>query len=136
MSEEILTKCGYRCDLCLAYRGNVENKDERLKLSDAWFEIYGFRIEPENIVCDGCVSCDNPRLIDKECPVRPCVISKGISNCAECDEYICDKLKQRIVSRKDVERELGRKLSEDEYTCFVLPYESKPRLEKIRGCLS
>lgn len=49
MAEKILTKCGYRCDLCLAYKENVDKHDQRDILSDGWFEIYGFRIEPQNL---------------------------------------------------------------------------------------
>ena len=33
--DEILSRCGYRCDLCLAYRPNVEaNPAGRRELSD------------------------------------------------------------------------------------------------------
>ena len=132
MEKEIITKCGYRCDLCLAYKPNVEKKDQRSLLSDNWFNLYGFRIEPNDIVCEGCVSGENPLLIDKNCPVRPCVVLKGIDNCAYCDEYICNKLKQRIVSRDSIEDKLNKKLSDKEYELFVKPYESKVRLDKIR----
>lgn len=132
MTEEILSKCGYRCDLCLAYKENVEKEDQRDILSDGWFEIYGFRIEPQNIVCEGCVSSENPILIDTKCPVRPCVISKSISNCSACDDYICEDLDSRIVNRKNWEVRIGRELSSFEYENFVYPYESKPRLDKLR----
>ena len=132
MDLEIITKCGYRCDLCLAYKANVEERDQRKILSAGWYDIYGFRIEPEDIYCEGCVSCDEPILIDKNCPVRSCVISKSLENCAECVDYFCDKLKERIVDRSDLERKLSRKLSDHEYMLFVFPYESKGRMEKIR----
>ena len=99
MEKPIISKCGYRCDLCLAYQKNVQRKDERIKLSDGWYEIYGFRIEPEDIICDGCVSGENPRLVDKNCPVRPCAVDKNLGTCASCSEYICEKLKQRIVNK-------------------------------------
>lgn len=132
MEKPILSKCGYRCDLCLAYQGNVQKSDDRKKLSDGWFQIYGFRIEPENIICDGCVSGDNPRLIDKNCPVRPCAILKSVDTCGSCNNCICDKLKQRIVSRKTFEEKVGRKFSEDEYQCFVRPYESEKRLKQMQ----
>jgi hypothetical protein len=132
MEEKIITKCGYRCDLCLAYKPNVEKKDQRQILSDGWYNIFGFRVEPEDIICDGCVSCENPKLIDTECPVRPCAIEKKVDNCAYCDEYICEKLKQRIVNRIDLEKKLNRKLIQSEYDLFVKPYESKKRLDEIR----
>ena len=132
MTQEILTKCGYRCDLCLAFKENVEKQDQRAILSDGWYDIYGFRIEPENIYCEGCVSCENPVLIDKNCPVRPCVMSKSIENCSDCDDYICDKLKERIVDKSNLEDKLGRSLSSFEYENFIFPYESKARLDRLR----
>ena len=132
MKNEILAKCGYRCDLCLAYKPNVERQDQRSELSDGWYAIYGFRLDPEDIYCEGCVSSDNPTLIDKNCPVRPCVVSKAIENCAFCDEFVCEKHKQRGVSRADIENKLGRKLDEREYQIFVKPYEGEERLRKLR----
>ena len=101
-------------------------------LSDGWYTIYGFRIKPENILCEGCISGENPVLIDKNCSVRPCVVSKSIENCSECEDYICDKLKERMVDRNDLEEKIGRNLSTFEYENFVFPYESKPRLDRLR----
>ena len=66
-------------------------------------------------------------------PVRPCVSEKGITNCAYCDEFICEKLKQRIVNKMDLEKSLNRELTDDEYNQFVKPYESEERLNKIRS---
>lgn len=130
---DVLTKCGYRCDLCLAYKDNIQKKDERDYLSDTWFKIYGFRIPPNQIYCEGCVSSKNPLLIDKDCPVRPCVINHNIENCAYCNEYICEKLLQRIVNRNELEIKSGNKFSELEYVKCIMPYESKVRLDEIRN---
>ena len=39
-----LTRCGYRCNLCLAYRPNIdEHPENRQKLSDGWHKYFGFR---------------------------------------------------------------------------------------------
>jgi hypothetical protein len=131
--DPILTRCGYRCDLCLAYRPNVEkNPSAQQKLSDGWFKYFGFRIEPEEIICDGCMS-DHPRLIDQSCPIRPCVIKKGLNNCSSCDQYVCEKLKQRIVLFEDVENRTGINIPEDDYICFIQPYENKKRLDNYRA---
>ena len=135
MKKEIVTRCGYRCDLCLAYKPNVEKNDERALLSDSWFEIYGFRIPPHDIICEGCISSENPELIDKGCKVRPCVISKNIKNCAYCKNYICETLRVRIVSKKDLETKLNRRFTKEEYEKFIKPYESKERLDKMRESL-
>lgn len=135
MDSVVLSKCGYRCDLCLAYGPNIEKEDRRQELSDGWFSIFGFRIEPESIWCDGCVSSESPELIDKNCPVRPCVIGKNLENCAFCPEFVCDKHKLRSVDRVDLEQHLNREFDESEYQRFVRPYEAERRLRILRDGL-
>lgn len=129
--EPILTRCGFRCDLCLAYRPNITaNPDNRQKLSDGWFKYFGFRIPPEEILCDGCMS-KNPRLLDLSCPVRPCVIQKDLENCARCESYICEKLTERLIVFEDIQRKAGVEIPEDDYICFIQPYENKLRLDAL-----
>jgi hypothetical protein len=133
--EKILTRCGYRCDLCLAYRPNVtSNPENRQKLSDGWYMYFGFRVPPDEIYCDGCLD-NNPLLIDRGCPVRPCVIAKGLNNCAHCNQYTCDKLEQRLVDYAELENQLGVKIPDDDYQSFIRPYENKRRLGEIRASM-
>ncbi|MBN2084188.1 MAG: DUF3795 domain-containing protein [Anaerolineales bacterium] len=130
--EPVLTRCGYRCDLCLAYKPNIENDpSNRSKLSDGWFNYFGFRIPEEGIYCEGCRE-EDPKLIDPGCPVRPCVIAKGLDNCSECGEYICPKLKERIVALPELEAKTGMEISEQDYRSFIRPYENLARLEELR----
>ena len=130
MPKEILTRCGYRCDLCLAYQDNIETDDQREFLSDTWHKIYGFRIPAQEIYCEGCVSCDNPKLIDNKCPVRPCVIEKGLENCSQCRDFACELFNQRKVTNEDFSK--GKTLSRIEYSKCIKPYENKKRLDEIR----
>jgi hypothetical protein len=131
--EPILTRCGYRCDLCLAYRPNVEkNPENQRMLSEGWFKYFGFRIQEENIACDGCLE-DNPKLIDQACPVRPCVLGRGISSCAACELYVCDTLQERIVEFDEVKNRMGGEVPEDDYISFIQPYENKRRLDFYRA---
>ena len=128
---EILTRCGFRCDLCLAYKSNIEKHPEnKQKLSDGWHKYFGFRIPPDEIYCEGCMT-DSPTL-DKDCPVRPCVIEKGLENCAQCDDYICEKLKQRIVTYEGIKQKVAKEIPEEDYLCFIKPYENKKRLDALR----
>ena len=130
--EAILTRCGYRCDLCLAYKPNVDkNPSNRQKLSDGWYKYFGFRLPPERIICEGCMS-DHPELIDKGCPVRPCVIEKGLDNCSQCERYVCEKLTERIVVYEQVKDRVAVEIPEDDYLCFIRPYENKKRLDSIK----
>ena len=133
--EPILTRCGYRCDLCLAYKPNIEdNLSNQQKLSDGWYQYFGFRLLPEAICCDGCMA-ENPELIDKSCPVRPCVMAKGLDNCAGCEQYICERLQERLVVYEEVKKRVSGEIPEDDYRCFIQPYENLLRLEAIRASI-
>jgi hypothetical protein len=131
--EAILTRCGYRCDLCLAYRPNVEsNPSNQQKLSDGWYKYFGFRLPPEKIICDGCMA-ENPLLIDQSCPVRPCVLDKGLENCAQCETYGCAKLAERLVTYEEVQKRMGTAIPDEDRTFFIRPYENKTRLDEIKA---
>ena len=46
MGKEILSRCGFRCDLCLAYKKDIGKNDQGQILSDGWFK---YRIERPRI---------------------------------------------------------------------------------------
>ncbi len=131
--DEILSRCGYRCDLCLAYRPNIAaNSANRQTLSDGWHKYFGFRVPAEAINCDGCMA-DHPRLIDKKCPVRPCAIAKGIANCSECREYPCDKLSDRLVIYERLAAKHAGPIPPEDRARFIAPYENMERLDRLRN---
>lgn len=130
--EPILSRCGYRCDLCLAYAPNVaEHPENQQILSDGWFKYFGFRIPAEEIHCSGCLAND-PRLIDQNCPVRPCVMEKGFANCAPCEQYGCNKLIDRWVTMEEMVAKSTTPIPIQDYRRFILPYENKMRLDALR----
>jgi hypothetical protein len=130
--EPILTRCGYRCDLCLAYRPHATGHPEnRQILSDGWYRYFGFRLPPSAICCDGCLA-ENPHLIDQNCPVRPCVMERGIDHCAQCEQYICEKLAERLVVYEEVQRRVGGEIPEEDALRFIRPYENKKRLDALK----
>ncbi len=130
--QPILTRCGYRCDLCLAYRPNVESQPaNRQKLSDGWFRYFGFRLPPEEICCDGCMAA-SPHLIDQGCPVRSCVLDRQLENCGQCAEVGCPRLADRLVSFEEVQQRTPRPIPLLERAWFILPYENQDRLQALR----
>jgi len=135
--DPILTRCGYRCDLCLAYRPNIEQHPENAQeLSEGWHRYFGFRIPPSEVVCDGCMA-EDPHLLDTQCPVRPCVIERGLDNCARCEEYgrqgtACEKLAQRLVTYGGIREEVGEEIPEKDRERFIRPYENKKRLDALK----
>lgn len=128
--SEILARCGYRCDLCPGYAGNIHGDKDRQEASDGWYKYAGFRLRPEDINCPGCSG--NNVTLDKECPVRPCVIQKGFDNCGYCLDLPCEKLSTRMNFVEERLRALPDVPKED-YKKFLRPYVSKDRLMKVRA---
>ena len=127
-----LSQCGFRCDLCLAYKPNIEAQPEnRERLSDGWHTYFGFRIPPEDIFCAGCSSEGEPTL-DKDCPVRPCVTGHDFQHCAQCEQYICDKLTQRLITFEEIQAKFNQPIPETDRQLFIFPYENAQRLEQLR----
>ena len=127
-----LSLCGFRCDLCLAYKPNIEpHPENRQLLSDGWHTYFGFRLPPEEIFCEGC-SAESTTTLDRDCPVRPCVIAHDLPNCAHCGEPICDTLTQRLVRFEEIQAERDAPIPEADRRRFILPYENADRLRKLR----
>ncbi|MFZ5974847.1 MAG: DUF3795 domain-containing protein [Bacillota bacterium] len=127
--KEILSKCGYRCDICPAYTENIKGEEDKIKVSQGWKRLFGFEIPPDKVECAGCHN--KGRHADSGCPVRPCVIEKGFENCAYCTDFECDALKTRTGFLDDY---LGNnEVSKEDYELYVRPYASRERLLEIRS---
>lgn len=129
--NEILAKCGYRCDLCPAYSENIKSEEDKKIVSDGWKRMFGFEIPPEEVACAGCHNKGNHP--DSDCPVRPCVIEKGMKNCAYCENFECDSLKTRTGFLAEYFKKSICEISTEDYEKYILPYESRERLVKIRN---
>ncbi len=123
----IIARCGYRCDLCPAYRENIHGPEDQQRTSDGWFKYYGFRISPEQICCDGCLDeHSEARRIDASCPIRPCTIARCLETCGACSERGgCEHFDSRTVTREQVEQRVGAPVQAEDYRWFVLPYERR-----------
>ena len=131
--KEKVSFCGYRCEICPAYKDNITCEEDQQKVSDGWFKYYGFRIPAEEIYCDGCLAenCSNPRRIDPECGVRACALDRSVSSCAYCDEYICEKLSKKMIDTKKIAERMGGSIPQEDFKRFVKPYNGKSILEEI-----
>jgi hypothetical protein len=133
--SEIIARCGFICSLCLIYRDNLKKDEQnRQRFRDGLEKYYGDKLTLEECYCDGCTTPDseNPVRISTECTVRPCVIARGLENCAFCDQYPCKALERKFVDYSKVKERFGAPLPEEDYRTFVMPYESKKLLDKIR----
>jgi hypothetical protein len=70
-------------------------------------------------------------------PIRPCVIERGLDNCATCGDYPCAKLEERMAGVEEVVRRFFGKIPQEEYDNFIAPYDTRKNIEwdpgKARG---
>lgn len=128
--EEVLSYCGYRCDLCPAYHKNLKSDDDRKRVSRDWVKYYDHREEPDNVECRGCsagVRDGNPN-----CKVRPCAIEKGVKTCAECDEFACEKIVKQMGAIEPIAEKHRDSMPAEDYERYIAPYLSRPRLQEIK----
>ena len=97
-TEKLIAACGLDCSGCEAYIATQSgDADELAKVAKHWSEQYGGECTPEYCICDGCLT--GGRISGahaSSCQIRDCVQSRGIENCAQCDDYICEKLAEYI----------------------------------------
>ena len=99
--DEMIAYCGLNCHSCpiyLATREKDEEKKYKMKVDIAQQikKHYGQECKPEDVTdCDGCKT-EGGRLLSgsKNCQIRKGASRKGVENCAHCDEYACEKLKE------------------------------------------
>ena len=130
--EPIISKCGYRCDLCPAYETNIQSEADKQKMSDAWNKYCGFEVPPEAIKsCSGCEAGGG----DETCAVRPCAIEKNLENCAHCEQFGCEKLEPKMnFVEQNVKVDMSD-IPEEDYNLYMKPFISKECLHKIRESL-
>lgn len=123
--KEKLSVCGYRCDLCLVYRDNLERigKDE---VKAGFLKHFNHDLDDE--ILAGCVGC--PAGGDESCSVKACAHDKEIANCGYCGELPCDKVRKKMNVIEEFFDDVSA-LSKWDRDHYVEPYRSEERLRKI-----
>lgn len=92
--EKMYGACGLVCSECGAYLATQADDDEARKtVAETWSKEFNADIKWQDINCDGCMS-GSDRLFNHcyVCEIRACVAERGLTNCAFCADYACDKL--------------------------------------------
>ena len=132
--DEIVSRCGFRCYACPAFAGNNKTFADQLKTAAGWSRYFGIKMSPDKIRCNGCLSedCGGYDLPDNECPIRPCVLERGMKSCADCFDFPCEKLETRMKSVNEAIIRFKGKITREEYDTFVAPYDYRKTLGEIR----
>ena len=90
--EWLAAPCGLYCGACSIYQA-VKRDDAKFLTSAAAgiTETMGIPAEAGDLQCDGCLS--EVRAIQcRECLLRDCALSKGLTHCAMCDHFPCQQI--------------------------------------------
>lgn len=91
-----LACCGLDCQSCDAFVATEKNDDAmRAQTAQKWSAMYHADIKPEHINCTGC-SGDGVKFFhcENSCGIRKCCNEKQIDNCASCQDYACESLRE------------------------------------------
>lgn len=96
MSEKLKAPCGLNCAQCDMYRATIADDDKlRIAIAEKWSRLFGYPFTKEDINCEGCLSGGRLGIYCRDlCEIKPCAQAKGLSDCSDCPQYICDKLKK------------------------------------------
>jgi hypothetical protein len=93
---EMVAYCGLVCTDCPAYVATQTNVPSALeRVAAQWREQFNApEITAESIICDGCLGSNGGRLSSycNVCEIRACGVERGVTNCAHCPDYACEKL--------------------------------------------
>ncbi len=94
MSEDLVGACGLLCSECEAFLATQANDSAQIDaIAAKWTEMYETTIPAEYVWCDGCMTEGDRKCgHTAECQIRACAVERGLTTCADCMRYECDKL--------------------------------------------
>lgn len=105
--------CGQRCDLCVHYTGQSEERREMV--IPLLTRVYG--LTDWSMRCGGCES-DTCHCREEPCHAKSCAAERGLGSCRECGEFPCIK-----ASTSDGMSMIHTdSYTADEITWAILPY--------------
>lgn len=87
--------CGINCAACPAYLGTQAGDEELLARTAEEWSFGEQKLTAADMECYSCLQTEK-RLFKwcALCKVKECCRDKGLANCAHCDDYACEELKE------------------------------------------
>jgi len=133
--DDIISLCGFKCNICPAYKSNIKTESDRARVDEGWKKFHcspGWIYEEE--YCEGCSNgfrySEKPPLRDY-CAIRRCALLNKVENCGRCFDYPCPRIKRFIHGVNLIAERTRRIGTKEEYDTFVQPHLNKDRLDKI-----
>lgn len=92
--DGLMAYCGIQCGECPARKATVADDNEmRSHVAREWSKNFGMTLAPADVNCLGCRSEKGPWVgYTAHCAIRKCARERGLSHCAQCDDYGCETL--------------------------------------------
>jgi|BarGraNGADG00212_2_1021979.scaffolds.fasta_scaffold57908_2 Protein of unknown function (DUF3795) len=130
----MFSACGFRCDVCPAFKDNVVGPEDQRAVAAAWKKYFDIDMEPAQIMCNGCFSelVEGLELPARECKTRDCVTDKGFETCAECEDYPCEHREATMSAVEKARDEHAPSMSPEEREKYFEPYNARKNFDAIR----
>ncbi len=130
--EEIIAKCGNRCDLCPLYKGNFSAMEAE-KVNAMLYKYHqGSQGPPPRYSrgCDGCLAEGyRPR---QDCKIRECGIAKRLSTCADCPDLFCGLLEADMAVVEGSLARHGAGMPPEDFGRYFRPFMIREMLTALR----
>lgn len=105
--DKMIAPCGRDCSKCPAFIATQNNDKEALvKIAIEWSKKWKTEIKPEGVTCDGCIGEGQKASYCSICEIRSCCTKREKETCADCEEYICEKLEKFFKHTPEVKQNL------------------------------
>lgn len=92
--QNLAAPCGLYCGACSIYVAGRRGDSKRLEqIARVMAEYLGRPVEGKDLACEGCLS-EVIALQCRDCVLRACAFEKGLTHCAQCSDFPC----QRIIA--------------------------------------
>lgn len=92
--KRMVAYCGIVCTACPGYIATQAN--DMAALEQLAIKAREMLNKPDltaqDVMCDGCLGAGRKIGYCAECEIRACASARGLTNCAYCAGYACDKL--------------------------------------------
>ncbi len=84
--------CGLYCGACSIYVAGRRGDSKRLEqIARIMAEYLGRPVDVKDLACDGCLS-EVIALQCRDCMLRACAFGKGLTHCAQCSDFPCQRI--------------------------------------------
>ncbi len=130
--QEIIARCGNRCDLCPLYQDNFSQADAP-EINNLVYRCHNAGKGPKPRYTPGCEGCLGDGYVAREgCEIRNCVNTHQFSTCADCERLFCDLLEADLAVVEGALRDRRMDMSQIDYQKYFRPFLIREKLTALR----